>query len=975
MTAATNNQAMSEIDCLAGVLQQSVTLWLERLEDKEPGSAVQAGSMNGELRTLIRLVASSEFAGNTLIREWGWFKAALEQGVLAEPPDQKLIREFASAAGFANDDLAQTKKRLRQFRNRQLLHILWRTIDHTGNSSNLPESLASLSNLADALIEASMRYAETSLAPRFGLPRNAAGELIPLIVLAMGKLGGHELNFSSDIDLIFLYPEDGETDGERVLSSHEYFTRISRLIVSLLDETTEDGFVYRVDTRLRPFGESGPPVVSFAALEVYLLKHGRNWERYAYIKARVISPNASVATISELRNNMIAPFVYRRYLDYGVFESLRDMKALISAEVRKRELADNIKLGPGGIREIEFIVQSLQLVRGGSDQQLRCAELQVVLPRLGDGRGLAVAAVDSLLVAYDFLRKMENAIQAIRDQQTHDIPDDPQDQARLMLVMEHENWDGLFAELEAHRLRVSELFADVAFRADSGPGRSQLVESLSALWGAAAPIDEWEFLLRKNSYADARALAASIVEFANAPVQRQIGASARKRLRHFVPALLVLLQDRQSPDVVCDRVLNVAAQILRRSAYVALLNENPAVLERLVTLCENSAYLAEEIARFPLLLDEMLDPRLYTTKITAASMREDLNQRLERAGSADSEQKVENLGKFQRAALFRIAVADFSGNLPIMKVSDRLTELAEIVLTYALDVAWADLASKHGEPCFTAEQGQRKAGIGVVGYGKLGGMELSYRSDLDLVFLHNSSGTAQETDGAKPLENSVFFARLARRLVHFLTAQTSSGALYEVDTRLRPSGRSGLLVVSVEGFERYQEENAWTWEHQALLRSRAVAGDAVVAREFERIRSETLCHRVRREQLAADVLSMRDKMRKQLDKSSATLFDLKQGQGGLGDIEFLVQYLVLKNADQHPSIIYYPDNIRQLGALAAVGCLAVADVERLQQNYKAYRLCQHRLVLDDAPPLVTVDRFADERKFVGDVWQREMCNQ
>jgi glutamate-ammonia-ligase adenylyltransferase len=614
-------------------------------------------------------------------------------------------------------------------------------------------------------------------------------------------------------------------------------------------------------------------------------------------------------------------------------------------------------------------------VRGGGDQQLRCPELQVVLPRLGDGRGLAATTVQSLLAAYEFLRKMENAIQAIRDQQTHDVPDDLQDQARLLLVMERENWDTLIADLDAHRLRVSELFAEVAFRADNGPGQSQLAESLTALWCAAAAIDEWEFQLQENGYTDARALAASIVEFANAPVQRQIGPSARKRLRHFVPALLVLLQDRPNPAVVCDRILNVAAQILRRSAYIALLNENPAVLERLVTLCENSAYLAEEIARFPLLFDEMLDPRLYTAKITATSMREDLKERLERAASADSEQQIEILGQFQRAALFRIAVADFSGNLPIMKVSDRLTELAEIVLHYALDVAWADLTGKHGEPCFMTEQGQRKAGIGVVGYGKLGGMELSYRSDLDLVFLHNSSGTAQETDGEKPLENSMFFARLARRLVHFLMAQTSSGALYEVDTRLRPSGRSGLLVVSVEGFERYQEENAWTWEHQALLRSRAVAGDAVVAREFERIRSETLCHRVHREQLAADVVSMRDKMRKQLDKSSATLFDLKQGQGGLSDIEFLVQYLVLKNADQHPSIIHYPDNIRQLGTLAAVGCLAVADVERLQQTYKAYRLCLHRLVLDDAPPLVTVARFADERNFVGDVWQREMCSQ
>ena len=970
MTGPSNDNLLNEIGRLPDILRQSVVLWVERLKEKEPDATNPLENLNGDLRTLIRLVASSEFAGKILLREWTWFKAALDQGVLAEPPDQNLISKFAQAADSAGIDTQRTKKRLRRFRNQQLLHILWRT---TGDDSDLQESLASLSSLADALIEASVQYAETSLMPRFGVPFNASGERIPLIVLAMGKLGGHELNFSSDIDLIFLYPEEGETDGDRTLSAHEYFTRVSRQIVALLDETTEDGFVYRVDTRLRPFGESGPPVVSFAALELYLLQHGRGWERYAYVKARVISPGASVATIDELRKNMIEPFVYRRYLDYGVFESLRDMKALIAAEVRKHELAANIKLGPGGIREIEFIAQSLQLVRGGSDQQLRCSELQVVLPRLGDGRGLATTAVSTLLAAYEFFRRMENAIQAIRDQQTHDLPEDPQDRERLLLVMHYADWDTLMADLDGHRLRVSELFAEVAFRADSSPERSQFAESLTALWNSVATAEEWQRLLQQNDYADAGKLAASIVEFANAPVQRQIGATARRRLRHFIPVFLMLLQERKSPHIVCDRVLGVAVQILRRSAYVALLNENPAVLERLVSLCENSAYLAEEIARFPLLLDEMLDPRLYSASITAASMREDLRERLERHGSADSEQQIEILSQFQRATLFRIAVADFSGNLPIMKVSDRLTELAEIVLHHALDVAWADLTRKHGQPCFTGEFGVRTAGIGVVAYGKLGGMELSYRSDLDLVFLHNSSGTGQQTNGDKPLENSMFFGRLVRRLVHFLTTQTSSGALYEVDTRLRPSGRSGLLVVSIEGFERYQEDNAWTWEHQALLRSRAVAGDAVVAREFERIRVETLRHRVRRDQLLADVLSMRDKMRKQLDKSSATLFDLKQGQGGLGDIEFLVQYLVLKNADQHPAIIHYPDNIRQLGALGAVGCLEVDDVARLQEAYKAYRLCVHRLVLDDAPPLVSADQFADERRFVRAIWQREMC--
>jgi glutamate-ammonia-ligase adenylyltransferase len=662
----------------------------------------------------------------------------------------------------------------------------------------------------------------------------------------------------------------------------------------------------------------------------------------------VISPAAPVSVIDELRNDMIEPFVYRRYLDYGVFESLRDMKSLIAAEVQKRELAANIKLGPGGIREIEFIAQSLQLVRGGRDKQLRCSELQVVLPRLVDGRGLSANAVESLLIAYDFLRRLENAIQAIRDQQTHDLPADPQDRARLLLVMNIDDWDDLVAELSAHQRRVGDLFAEVAFRAENAPEQSQLAESLSTLWSSVATADDWQDLLQQNGYKDSQALAASIVKFAGAPVQRRIGATSRKRLRRFMPVFLVLLKERQNPAVVCARVLNVATQILRRSAYVALLNENPAALVRLVTLCESSAYLAGEIARFPLLLDEMLDPRLYSAEITAASMREDLRERLQRSASVDSEQSIEILCRFQRATLFRIAVADFSGNLPIMKVSDRLTELAEIVLHFALDIAWSDLIEKYGEPYFTTDRGSRKAGIGVIAYGKLGGMELSYRSDLDLVFLHNSSGTAQETNGDRPLENSMFFARLARRLVHFLTTQTSSGALYEVDTRLRPSGRSGLLVVNIEGF------------------------DASVAREFERIRAETLRNRVRRDQLLDDVLAMRDKMRTQLDQSSTTLFDLKQGQGGLGDIEFLVQFLVLRNADRHPASIHYPDNIRQLGTLGAVGCLAIDDVVRLQEAYKAYRLRLHRLVLDDAPPLVSSDEFVAERRFVDAIWQREM---
>jgi glutamate-ammonia-ligase adenylyltransferase len=966
MAASGKNRIDTTIAELPAELQQVVAKWTDRF-------AQQSAELPGrrlDLETLLRLVATSDFAGKVLLREWDWFQSALSASDLSGPPRAEILREFVEELCSADTDTEGIKSRLRRFRNRQLVHVLWRTI---AGPADLRESLASLSDLADGLIQAAASIAGRELAARFGQPRNHDGQPIPLVVLAMGKLGGSELNFSSDVDLVFLYREEGETDGSRSLSAHEYFTRQTRQIVALLEEVTADGFVYRVDTRLRPFGASGPPVTSFASLESYLLQHGRGWERYAYIKARVVSPASDQATIQELMNDIVEPFVYRRYLDYGVFESLRDMKALISAEVRKRELASNIKLGPGGIREIEFITQSLQLVRGGGDQALRSPELQKVLPALASKKGLASSTVGELLEAYQFMRKLENAMQAIHDRQTHEMPRDTVEQQRLALALNYDSWQALADDLDKRRQLVSRHFDDLLFSAEEEPAQSSLAGELMALWESGASARQWQEVLQANEYRQDEMLAGTVTKFAAESMKRQLDKTAERRLDRFMPLLLLQLRDRQYPDQVLERILRIIGQIMRRSAYVSLLIENPAVLGRLVGLCEKSAYLAQEIARYPLLLDELLDSRLHSAVITAASMRDDLDQRIKGSDDADSERQIEILGQFQRASLFRIAVADHSGNLPIMKVSDRLTELAEIVLVRALEIAWSDLTKKHGVPTCTTEQGTRRAGFGVIGYGKLGGMELSYRSDLDLVFLHDSSGQKQETDGESPLENSMFFGRLVRRLTHFLTTQTPSGALYEVDTRLRPSGRSGLLVSTVEGFERYQDDNAWTWEHQALLRSRPVAGSAVIAREFERIRSETLRHRVRRDTLLEDVLSMRAKMRKQLDKSSERDFDLKQGAGGIGDIEFLVQYLVLKNAAEHPAVIHYPDNIRQLGTLGAAGCLPESDVVRLQEIYKAYRLCLHRLALDEKPPLVSNDEFPEEREFVARIWQRELA--
>lgn len=961
MKSTARNQGPPGIEAVPAVLQQAVLLWLERFAEQSPEQQALFVESTRDWPDLWRLVACSEFAAKTVLRDWRWFREA----VLSQRAPAGLGYDASQQEADAGD----LRSTLRCVRNRRMLQILWREV---AGETEVYETLDCLSTLADQLIRASVSDARCRLVERYGVPRDEHGNELHFTVLAMGKLGGMELNFSSDVDLIFLYSGNGESDGPQRLSAQEYFSRLARHVVTLLDEVTPDGFVYRVDTRLRPFGDSGPPVVSYGALESYLVRHGRDWERYAYIKARVVDTGVPVSTVTELMQGIVEPFVYRRYLDYGVFESLREMKALVSAEARKKTLASNLKLGPGGIREIEFIVQSLQLVRGGSDRKLRTTGLKAALRRLGRTHNLQAHDAAALADDYAFLRRLENAVQALRDQQEHETPVDPQDQARVALALGYPDWPELSQDLRKHRANAEQQFAAVAFRGNGESARTDISLQLASLWNSDATADDWEETIRTAGVAEARSVAEGLLGFRRGTAVRQIGKTGGKRLERFMPDLVLALANRAHPGLVLERVLGMVEQILRRSAYVALLNENPLVLDRLVGLCASSAWLAEEIGRYPVLLDELLDPRLYTTQLTREEMQAELDWRFEGLGNADSERRIEILAQFKRAVLFRIAVADISGGLPIMKVSDRLTELAEIVLDNALSIAWADLVEKHGKPRSSKDERLCDAGFGVVAYGKFGGMELSYRSDLDLVFLHDSAGADQHTVGDRPLENSMFFARLVRRVVHFLNTRTAAGVLYQVDTRLRPSGRSGLLVIGLEGFERYQVENAWTWEHQALLRSRPVAGSATVCREFERIRSQTLRKRVKREKLRGDVIEMRNRMRAQLDRSSNGRFDLKQGVGGIGDIEFIVQYLVLANADSHPAVIHYPDNIRQLGVLGAAGCLGERDVIRLQEIYKNYRFRLHHLALDEQAPEVDEGEFVEERAFVGQMWDTVM---
>jgi glutamate-ammonia-ligase adenylyltransferase len=953
MVLATNPNTEDAVAVLPPQLREPVTRQLQKIAELDAPPVVAPE----HIATMVRMLACSEYAAAVFLREANWL---FDQGdALSQPPCRENLREFAQEIACSTESTEIVQSKIRRFRNRYFLHILWREYSAT---ATLNETLHAISDLADGLLQGAADFAHRQAQRRFGVIRDENDDVVEIVILGMGKLGGRELNFSSDIDVIFLYPGGSDSDGDRSLSPHEYFARVSRTIIALLDAPTADGFAFRVDTRLRPFGDSGPPVTSFAALESYLLQHGRSWERYAYIKAKTVGPLPPPAVTADLYDNMISPFVYRRYLDYGVFESLREMHALIATEVQRRELADDVKLGPGGIREIEFIVQSLQLVRGGSQPELRSRELQTVLPRLAGHRDIAAKDVDELLGAYAFLRRTENFIQAIRDQQTHKLPADEADRMRLALAMGCVDWESFRDQLDEHRDIVGRHFEKVAFREHAGDENSELADRLRAMWKNSQGAADWIGPLREEGYAEPEELAEVIAGFRKAASHVDVAAS--QRLEQFVPQLFALVRHAEQPGVTLRRTLSVIEKVLRRSAYIALLNENSAALGKLVDLCTRSAYVARQIAQYPVLLDELLNPDVYTASISRASMTAELEERGAGLFDDDSEQQMEMLAKFQRSAQFRIAIADFNESLPIMRVSDCLTELAETVLEYALKIAWRDMTAKYGKPA--------DAGFAIVAYGKFGGLELSYGSDLDLVFLHDSTVANAMTDGPKPLDHTMFFTRLVRRLVFFLTTQTASGVLYEVDTRLRPDGKSGLLVTSTDAFARYQEENAWTWEHQALLRARAVVGRPSIAERFKQIRQATLTAGLHKETLRNDVISMRQRMRKKLDSSDEQYFDLKQGVGGIGDIEFLVQYLVLAHAAQYPSVIEFTDNIRQLDALAENNILTADKARCLQDAYRDYRHRAHHLLLDGKSTRIRQDEFSEQRKIVTAAWHEHL---
>jgi [glutamine synthetase] adenylyltransferase / [glutamine synthetase]-adenylyl-L-tyrosine phosphorylase len=819
--------------------------------------------------------------------------------------------EMRAALAEPPADAAALQAGLRRLRRQAMLRTIARDLN---GLADLEEVVGAATALAEETLAAALAFHSAALAELYGTPRDSEGKAQQLHVVGMGKLGGRELNVSSDIDLIFLYPDEGETDGSRQITNHEFFTRLARRLIAALSEITADGFVFRVDTRLRPYGDSGPLVGSFDMLEDYFYSQGREWERYAWVKARVLTGDRESDLMA-----LCAPFVFRRHLDFSALESLRALHSQIRQEVQRRDIANNIKLGRGGIREIEFVIQVFQLIRGGHELALRVRPALEALSLLGVRRLLPPDAVRELRSAYVFLRNLEHRLQYLDDQQTQDIPEDPQDRALIAEAMGFADYAALDAELESHREVVSRHF-DAIFagaRSEDDTDRAS-----SDVWLGTLSAEDATGHLDRLGYRDAATVLQQLGQLRSGARYRRMSASGQSRLDRLMPAVIDAAAQSDAPDVTLERMSAVIDSIGRRESYLALLLEYPQALESLARLSAASPWAAEYLSRQPMLLDEMIAPRHAEAPDWPRLRAEGGGESDDNAGN--TERQMDLLRHFKHAQTFRLLTLDLAGLLPLETLSDHLSDLAALLLQETLRNVWAGLRTRHREePRFA-----------IAGYGKLGGKELGYASDLDIIFLYDDDHESA----------AEIYARLAQRINTWLTSVTPAGILYESDLRLRPNGASGLLVSPLEAFRAYQFEKAWVWEHQALTRARAVAGATDIGAAFEKIRHDVLCIKRDRAALKAEVAAMRQKMRDGHPNDSG-LFDLKHDPGGIVDVEFAVQYLVLAYAAEHPGLTGNIGNLALLRLAASLGLIPQALAEGAHAAYREFRRLQHALRL------------------------------
>lgn len=954
------------IDQLPTSLQPVVTQNLDKIEKSLSDLKGLPERFNADL---IRVLAGSDYAAEQCCRNPRLLEELMAQNDLyREYPVGEYAGQLARRLEIADSE-ELLHMLLRKFRQREMVRIIWRDLTRI---SDMRQTTRDLSALADACIDQALNWLHRDCSAKWGEPTSTNGELQRLVVLGMGKLGANELNLSSDIDLIFAYPEKGQTEGgRRVMANQDFFSRLGQKLIQALDNITADGFVFRTDMRLRPYGASGPLVCSFAAMEEYYQDQGRDWERYAMIKARVVGGDQQAG--AELQQ-MLRPFVYRKYIDFSAFESLRSMKEMINREVRRKGLHGNVKLGAGGIREVEFVAQAFQLIRGGRDPRLQQRELLNILPLLPETVGMPEQAVTELTDAYTFLRNAEHAIQAVADRQTQELPTEPTGQARLAYSMGFESWEPFMAELDRQRDRVTEHFANVIAPAEEETSVDDDVNSdWLLLWNSEFTDEEGEQFFKEHGTDDPQRAWKAFKSLKGSRTVQVMQAVGLERLLIVLPKLMTEVAAVANAAETLERVLLLIQAVMRRSAYLVLLGENPGALKQLVRLCSASAWFAETIARQPVLLDELIDQRTLFAPPSKAELQADLRQQLLRIPEEDEEALMETLRYFKSAHTLRVAASDITGALPLMKVSDYLTWLAESILEAVLEIAWRLMVEKHGVP-------NKSKGVPcdpdfiIVGYGKMGGIELSYGSDLDLVFIHDADANLF-TEGKKPIANSVFFTRLGQRIIHILNTFTPGGQLYEVDMRLRPSGNSGLLVSSLKAFEDYQQTEAWTWEHQALVRARVITGSEGLKQKFEQVRAAIIGQQRALPELAEEVVKMRQKMRDHLgtsEKESGEKFNLKQDRGGIVDIEFIVQFSALAYGLKHPELYEFTDNIRILDAMASTGVIPDDDAELLREAYKNYRAVGHRQVLQDQSTTISDHDLEGCRAEVSRIWDAQV---
>ena len=873
---------------------------------------------------------------------------------------EKELLDLFKQHDFSAQDLIKLMCDLRNFRKQQTLWIAYRDINQL---ALLEETLAALSHLATMLVRYTLQYLYEKEAKRFGYPCNQAQEPIQPILLGMGKLGGNELNFSSDIDLVMFYPEEGETNGDKVISNQQFFNKVVQGLFKILDSVTEHGIVYRVDFRLRPFGESGALTLSQKAMERYYFDVGRDWERYALIKARPIAGNIQAGEIF-LEN--IQDFIYRSYIDYTTLASLRSMKGMITEEVNRKGLARNVKLGPGGIREIEFIGQAFQLIYGGREPELRQRSILRTLEFLGEHNRIPATKVEQIIHTYHFLRHVENRVQLFLDLQTHDLPIETNQKLRLAWSMGFGSWAKFVEVLLKNVAIVKETFIDLFGEEDDLEFYEEQQQFIQ-LWKNldAQNLEVLNSWLQELSFTDTKMISKALRVF-----KKDYYADLDKPYKNHCDRIIFygLMRYKQKKFTESSFLLFMQAlgNITKFPAYLALLTENKKALKSLIALANKSPWIAEYLGSHPLLLDELLAPREKIKPLSRKELTKELNRNLSQFSNKDYERKLDVLRDFHHIQTLKVATSDLSGHLPLMIVSDHLTDIAEVILAVVLRLAWKDLSERFGEPIIIEDSIEKPAEFIIVAYGKLGGIETGYGSDLDLVFLHNANNG--QTNGQRFIDNEAFFVRLAQRIMSYLNTKTSAGSLYDVDTRLRPSGESGLLAVSVERFTTYQKSSAWTWEHQALIRARVVAGSQNLAKHFKQIRQDVLMQKRIIANIKLDVLTMREKMRNLVAKADNRINPI---QACMINIEFIVQYMVLAYAYHFPILIKFTDNIRQLAGLEANGLISSWEAMVLRDTYRKLRSCLHQAKLKGQNPadIELDDTLIESIKTVENIWQ------